>query len=113
MNSRAKGKAGELELAIFLRDHGFTDARRGQQFKGGADSPDVVGIPGVHLECKRVERGQLYDWLDQARRDAAEGCIPVVAHRRNRREWVAILPLDDFIALIAALELRGSPDALR
>ena len=42
MNSRAgKGKVGEREFAELLRAHGF-DARRGQQFAGGADSPDVV-----------------------------------------------------------------------
>lgn len=100
INSRAKGKVGELELAAFLRERGFDGARRGQQFRGGGDSPDVIGVPGCHIECKRVESGNLYTWLDQAERDKAPGLIPVVAHRRNRREWVAILPLDDFLSLI-------------
>ena len=100
MNSRAKGKRGELELAQFLRDHGF-EAHRGQQFHGGKDSPDVVtNLPGVHLECKRVEQGNLYDWLAQAKRDAGSKC-PVVAHRRNGREWVAILTLQDLLNLMA------------
>jgi Holliday junction resolvase len=100
VNSRAKGKNGELELAAFLREHGF-EARRGQQFSGGDDSPDVVhDIPGVHIECKRVEQGNLYDWLAQAKRDARSGTIPLVAHRRNRQEWVAILPLEDLLALL-------------
>lgn len=99
MNSRAKGKVGELELAAVLRAHGFDSARRGVQFHGGADSPDVVGVPGVHLECKRVEAGNLYTWLDQAIRDAGAN-LPVVAHRRNRREWVAILRLEDFLNLV-------------
>lgn len=101
MNSRAKGKAGELEAAIFLREHGFDEVRRGVQYRGGGDSPDLVGLPGCHVEVKRVERGSLYDWLDQAQRDSAgTGRIPVVAHRRNRKEWVAILPLADFLKLI-------------
>lgn len=99
MNSRAKGKGGELELAAVLRDRGFDGARRGQQYHGGGDSPDVVGIPGVHVECKRVEAGNLYTWLDQAIRDAGAN-LPVVAHRRNRREWVAILRLEDFLNLV-------------
>lgn len=99
MNSRAKGKAGELELAEFLRQHG-AEARRGVQFKGGAGSPDVVtDIAGVHFECKRVEAGNLYTWMDQATRDAG-GQIPVVAHRKNRREWVAILPLAALLELL-------------
>jgi Holliday junction resolvase len=100
VNSRNKGKRGELELAAFLREHGFPDARRGQQFRGGADSPDVVGLPGIHIEVKRVESGQLYTWLDQSIWDAGKGEIPVVAHRRNDREWVAILLLQDFLKLV-------------
>lgn len=109
LNSRAKGKAGELELSAYLRERGY-EARRGQQFRGGGDSPDVVGIPGTHVECKRVEAGNLHDWLDQAIRDAGvSGATPVVMHRRNkprgnavtcRGEWVAILRLDDLLNLL-------------
>lgn len=98
INSRNKGAAGERELANYLKARGY-DARRGQQFKGGGDSPDVVGLPGVHIECKVTEKTALYDWLAQARRDAATGAMPVVVHRRNRKGWVAILDLEDFLAL--------------
>jgi Holliday junction resolvase len=103
VNSRAKGKVGELEWAAFLREHGFDDARRGQQFKGGGDSPDVVGMTGFHPEVKRVEEkaaGTIYDWLAQAVRDAAAGLVPLVAHRRNRKEWVVILRAEDFLKLV-------------
>ena len=100
INSRAKGKRGELELAAFFRAHGFDEARRGVQYKGGADSPDVVGLPGYQVECKRVERGNLYDWLDQATNDSGPGHVPLVCHRRSRSDWVAILPLDQFLALV-------------
>ena len=108
INSRRKGKTGELELAKFLREHGYGEAQRGVQYKGGADSPDVVGVPGVHFEAKRVEAGNPYLWLGQARCDAAPGNTPVVAHRRDRREWIAILNLDDFLLIYRELEaLRG------
>lgn len=103
INSRAKGAAGERELANFLKEHGY-DTRRGQQFKGGAESPDVVGLPGFHIECKRVEAGNLYAWLDQAQADAAVDKIPLVCHRRSRREWVAILTLDDLLRLLKQLQ---------
>jgi len=96
INSRNKGAAGERELAEVLRDHGI-DARRGQQFSGGSDSPDVVStLSGIHIECKRVEAGNLYLWLDQAQRDAGTK-IPIVAHRRNKKPWVVILDLEDFL----------------
>lgn len=105
MNSRDKGKRGELELAAFLRDRGYT-ARRGQQFKGGAGSPDIIceELAGFHFECKRVEAGNLYHWLAQAIRDAGAG-VPVVAHRRNGEDWVAVLRLDDLLTLIRQTEI--------
>lgn len=100
MNSRAKGKRGELEAAAELRKHGY-EARRGQQFSGGGESPDVVhSIPGVHLEVKRVEKGALYNWLEQAIRDAGPGKVPIVMHKRNRQEWVAVLRFDDMMNLL-------------
>ncbi len=108
MNSRTKGKVGELEFAALLRAQGYTEARRGQQYRGGGDSPDVVGVPGVHHEVKRTERLALYDAVDQARRDAADGAMPVVAHRCNndkrrgscRGEWLFVLGAADYFKLI-------------
>ena len=55
MNSNNKGKNGERELATILREYGY-DSRRGQQYCGSNGDADVVGLPGVHIECKRVER---------------------------------------------------------
>lgn len=108
MNSRAKGKNGELELAEFLRGHGF-EARRGQQFHGGADSPDIVSsIPGIHIECKRVEAGNLYVWLAQATNDAPADTVPVVMHRRSRQRWVAVLHLTDFLQLVEKANGRSA-----
>ena len=56
MNSKLKGGRGEREFAALCRDEGYEDTKRGQQFQGGADSPDVKGLPGIHIEVKRVER---------------------------------------------------------
>jgi hypothetical protein len=95
MNSRAKGAAAEREAAKEWARLMGCDARRGQQFSGGKDSPDVVHSAGaIHLEVKRTERGNPYDWVDQAVRDCG-GKIPLVLHRRNGREWLAIVRLND------------------
>lgn len=99
INSNAKGKAGEREMAAFLRARGYGDARRGQQYSGGHDSPDVVGLPGVHIEVKRTESLSAYVALDQSIRDAGAANTPVVFHRKSRREWIAILRLEDFLSL--------------
>ena len=110
INSRAKGAAGEREWAGELTTAGFK-ARRGQQFAGGTDSPDVVcpSLPDVHFEVKRVQQGNLYTWLRQAIRDAA-GKIPVVAHRRNHCEWVVVLRADDFFDIVRNSDLPHNPE---
>ena len=98
--SRTKGKRGERELAGRLRELGITEAQRGQQYHGGADSPDVAGMPGVHIECKRVERLCLHDAMVQSRRDAdGSGDVPVVMHRRNHEPWYVTMTLEDFVAM--------------
>lgn len=99
--SRRKGATGELELASVLSAAGFP-ASRGQQHRGGPGSPDVLcpALPDIHFEVKRAERFNLYDALSQARADADVGQIPVVAHRRNHCEWVAVLRLEDFLGIL-------------
>ena len=51
-NSKQKGKRRVTQFAHFLKERGV-EARRGQQFSGGDDSPDVVhNIPGIHFEVQ-------------------------------------------------------------
>jgi Holliday junction resolvase len=87
MNSRNKGKVGEREFAALLRDNGF-DARRGQQFAGSPESPDVVcpALDWLHIEVKRVEQLNLAEACAQASKDSG-GKPWIVAHRRNRGPW--------------------------
>ena len=100
--SRDKGKRGEREVAELLRDHGIP-ARRGVQYAGGADSPDVIGFDGVHIEVKRTEALRLYPALEQAMAERRPGDIATVWHRSNGRPWAVIMPASDFIALMRAL----------
>lgn len=99
INSRQKGAAGERELAKILRDHGY-EARRGQQFSGVNGDPDVVGLCGYHVECKRVEKLNLEAAMAQSERDAREGEVPIVAHRKNRSKWLVTMSLEHFLELI-------------
>jgi len=96
INSRSKGKAGELEAAAILRDMGY-EARRGQQHAGGPDSPDLVTNFPFHLEVKRVQRLNLEVAYQQATKDAGGvGAPPAVLHRRNRGKWLLTMSLEDF-----------------
>lgn len=100
MNSKRKGAVGEREIAQYLREHGYSDARRGVQYKGGADSPDVIGLRGFHIEVKRVEHLNLNDAMEQSIRDSAKDEIPIVVHRKNNDFWKVTLRLDDFMEVI-------------
>ena len=55
INSNKKGKRGERELANILKKYGFK-SRRGQQYCGANGDADVIGLDGIHIECKRVEK---------------------------------------------------------
>ena len=100
--SRDKGKRGEREVAELLRDHGIP-ARRGVQYAGGPDAPDVVGFDGVHIEVKRAETLRLYPALEQALADRRPGDIATVWHRPSGRPWAVIMLAADFIALMRAV----------
>ena len=96
MNSRTKGAAGERELSKILKEYGY-DCRRGQQYCGSNGDADVIGLPGIHIECKRVERLNIENAMAQAKRDSREGEFPVVMHRKNRGEWLVTMPLHDWM----------------
>ena len=107
MNSRAKGKRGELEGAREWAAVMGGSARRGKQFSGNEDSPDIVSdYPGLHLEGKRVERGSIHQWVEQAVRDAGNR-VPLVLHRRNRKPWLVTMRLTDVPRFLLAT--NGGP----
>ena len=100
MNSRQKGARGEREWAAFCREQGY-DCRRTAQYCGKTgDAADVVGLPGIHQEVKRVERLNIEEAVLQAVRDAFKsGGIPVVAHRKNNAEWLVTMRAEDWFKL--------------
>lgn len=98
MNSRDKGKRGELEVAHLLKKYGY-DARRGQQYAGSNGDPDVVGLPDIHLEVKRVEKLNIDEALQQSIRDARDAEVPIVMHRKNRTEWKITMRFEDWMEM--------------
>jgi len=122
MNSRTKGKVGEREFAALLREHGF-DARRGQQFSGSPDSPDVVcdALAWLHVEVKRVQNLNLADACAQAERDQTGSGLKaadvaqskklawIVAHRRNHAPWLITMTAETFFKFLRGeLPLQGT-----
>lgn len=101
--SRNKGKRGELELVHQLEALGFEGVHRAQQYCGSASSADVLGLFGIHPECKRTEALSLYRAMDQAIRDSAgTDNLPAVFHRRSQKPWLVIMRLEDWSELYRA-----------
>lgn len=94
-----KGAEAEKELADILRDYGFNVQRGGSMSFGAL--PDVYGLPGVHVECKRHEHLNLDAAMEQSVRDSEKFMdgMPAVFHRRNRKGWLVSLRLADWIDL--------------
>ena len=104
INSRQKGARFERTLANLFKEYGF-ECRRGQQFSGANGDADVVGLEGIHIEAKSVERMQLYDWMEQAKRDASaekKDVLPAVFHKRNRHEILVTMEFEDWMKLYVA-----------
>lgn len=100
VNSKAKGKKGELELVEELRQCGYANARRSAQYCGNTgDAPDILGVDGLHIEVKRREQIQDEVFIQQAEREAKKGLVPVVMYRRSREKWKVCLRLDVFMAI--------------
>ena len=108
VNSKQKGARFERQLASIFRDYGYKESRRTAQYCGNTgDASDVVGLPGIHVEAKHQEKMYLYDWIDQAKRDAAaggEGRLPAVFHKKNHAEILVTMPLDVFMTIYREYE---------
>ena len=105
VNSKQKGARFERTLASMLKKYGY-ECRRGQQYCGANGDADVVGLPGIWIEAKHQEKMHLYDWMEQAKRDAVEGDIPVVIHKKNNAAILVTMELQDFMKIYQAYEKR-------
>ncbi|WP_197441938.1 putative PDDEXK endonuclease [Thalassoglobus polymorphus] len=111
INGCKKGKAGERELSHALNGLLGTSCRRGQQHTG-LEGKDVVGLDGIHIECKRVEKLNLDKAVQQSVRDASAEDVPAVFHRRNRQPWLVTVRLDDAVSFAERiLENKAAGDS--
>jgi hypothetical protein len=102
-SSQRKGKQGEIELAARLTSlFGVECKRTASAYLPGIIAPDVVGLPGIHVESKRRERVPLYAAIRQAKHDAT-GRVAIVAHRSNQRPWLVTVELADLPELARKL----------
>lgn len=97
--SQRKGRDGERELRDRLKEYGY-DVECGEPQSFGK-VPDLVGLPGIHIECKRVERLNVPEAMQQAVRDSErfQNGMPALFHRRNRQPWLVTMRLQDFMRI--------------
>ena len=101
INSKQKGARGERELSKKLQEFGYI-TRRSVQYNGKAEEgqADLIGLDGIHVEVKRVERLNIYNAIEQAKRDSKNSDnLPAVFHRKNDCEWLVTMRLEDWIEL--------------
>ena len=102
-----KGAAGERELAGILQQRGYQVERGGSETYGAI--PDLIGLPGIHIEVKRVERLNVPEAMKQAVRDAErfQDGAPAVFHRRNREGWLVTMRIGDWLKMYGEREHEG------
>ena len=102
--AREKGKRGEREAAKELNRLFGLEARRAQQYCGEAGDADLLGVEGLHVEVKRVERFHMHPALEQADSDRKAGEAPLILTKQNLKSWVVCCYLDDLPKVMACLD---------
>lgn len=102
--AKRRGKRGEGEVVTILKAFGWLKARRNlihPQF--GRDILD--GPEGTAVSVKLTEKLRLREAYAEVAAYAGTD-IPIVAHRCNGQPWLATLPLEELLPLLAHRE-RG------
>jgi hypothetical protein len=108
INSRRKGKVGELEAAAELnRVLPGAHARRSQQHSGTESASDLIapGLSGLWLEVKRVQSLNIQKVMEKSLEQCGS-LAPVLLHRKNGSDWLVTCRLDD-LARVATEVLRA------
>lgn len=106
INSKQKGKEAEREFSRAINNIGQFNAKRGCQFRGSPDSPDILCDGPLYFEVKRRERLDLSGSIAQAVSDSGyphSGRTPVVASRKNREGWLLTVRIEDVVSFARAI----------
>lgn len=102
INSKRKGKKGELYVVNRFKEEGY-DCNRTAQFKGNTGrADDIEGIDYIHAEVKFVEKLNLMEAMNQAVRDSLASdrkAMPTVFHKKNYHELMVTMRFTDWIKL--------------
>lgn len=99
--SRDKGKRGERHVARAYRD-AVGEGTRGLQSRG-PESADVNALCFWHEVKDRKSVACRAAW-EQARDEAPEDKIPIAITHVPRREWLATLKFEDWLAVLEGMK---------
>ena len=103
INSKQKGKSGELEFVHECENYDLNIWRTAQtNGKLEQSLADCEGLEDIHIEVKRVEALNIDKAMEQSIRDTLtkkEKKIPVVFHRKNRKPWKATMLFEDWVTI--------------
>lgn len=104
--AKAKGARGERLLRDYLNSFGLA-VRRGYVF---CRESDVVGMQGIHIECKFVEKLNVRKAMEQAIEESEKrkDGLPAVFWKVSRKPWLTIMRTEDFMTLY--MMARGKKD---
>lgn len=110
-SQRDKGARGERLWRDVCRAEGFDGVERGcQLYQTGAEIADVIGLPGIHIECKFVERLNFRQAMEQSEKDsenAGRGELPILASKTSRKGWLVTMRAADWFKLYRAWEVQS------
>ena len=104
--NRQRGAEFELEAVKALHELGFRTARKTGSIQANGDGqPDIYGIPGLWISCKRWKKTMRWPlWW----RDADERCpkdqAPMILHRKDKGEIMLSLRLADLPRVMEGLQ---------
>lgn len=98
LRQRQRGAETEREVCKIVTEKTGWQTNRilGQARDGGAD----IRLARWVLEVKRRKSIAVYDWIDQATKACAPYEIPAVVCRADKREFLVIQRLDDWLDLV-------------
>lgn len=110
INSKRKGKKGELAFCQLCEVYGYEVSRTAQYRGNTGQAGDVEGLAGIHVEVKNQERLNLREAITQSVEDCAaegKGKLPIVAHKKNREPWLITMRAEDWFSLYTSWLKEG------
>lgn len=92
-----KGRRGEYKLRDYLNSFGL-DVKRGLVW---LHQSDLIGLNGIHVECKAVEKLNVRAALNQATKEAEirNDGAPAVFWKVSRLPWITVMWTKDWVEL--------------